>query len=284
MKNSNKEILFNKKELIFTGGVSILIAVISALIIHFINIDENLVKIAELQVNTSLVLPSLLISLLSGLIITIVPIVFKLPSVKPVLNNRKYWVIYAILFLLGLLAFQVIVMGLCSLNVRDYISFIIAILIFNFYLYLMLKMYIYGYIVHKGLFYEVVRFGLVGVIAAIFDLSTCYLFQFIILPSSWPDIALTIVSVTCGFIIGVIVNYICSVYMVFKNTTQKNNSRTPFGRFLFVFLASIGLFMGYGLQYLFFDFIGLGYLLSFVLRTLIVLVWNYLSRKFFIFR
>ncbi len=284
MKNNNKEVLFNKKELVAFGSILTLMTIASVLIVNFLNITNNPVTIAELEVNLSLFLPSLLISLISGIVITVTPILFKLPSVKPTLNKKRYWIIYSILFLLGLVAFQAIMMGLTSLSISKAISVVVAMIVFNCYLYLMLKMYLYGYVTHKGLFYEIVRFALVGVIAAMFDLSTCYIFQFLILPQSWPDIALTIVSVTFGFMVGVLVNYICSVYMVFKSTTNKDKSRTAYGRFLFVLLASVGLFMGYGFQYLFFDFIGLGYLLSFVLRTLIVLVWNYLSRKFFIFK
>jgi len=284
MKNNNKEVLFNKKELVAFGSILTLMTIASVLIVNFLNITNNPVTIAELEVNLSLFLPSLLISLISGIVITVTPILFKLPSVKPTLNKKRYWIIYSILFLLGLVAFQAIMMGLTSLSISKAISVVVAMIVFNCYLYLMLKMYLYGYVTHRGLFYEIVRFALVGVIAAMFDLSTCYIFQFLILPQSWPDIALTIVSVTFGFMVGVLVNYICSVYMVFKSTTNKDKSRTAYGRFLFVLLASVGLFMGYGFQYLFFDFIGLGYLLSFVLRTLIVLVWNYLSRKFFIFK
>jgi len=284
MENNNKEVLFNKKELVAFSSMLTVMTIISVLIINYINITNNLITIAELEVNISLILPSLFISLISGIVITVTPILFKLPSVKPTLNKKRYWIIYIILFLLGLVAFQAIVMGLTSLSISKSISVILAMIVFNSYLYLMLKMYLYGYIKHTGLFYEIVRFALVGVIAAMFDLSTCYIFQFIILPQSWPDIALTIVSVTFGFMVGVFVNYICSVYMVFKSTTNKDKSRTAYGRLLFVLLASVGLFMGYGFQFLFFDFIGLGYLLSFVLRTLIVLIWNYLSRKFFIFK
>lgn len=276
--------LFNKKELIVMSLVVLAITILSSILINLINFSNNYIEIAELRVNIPLLLPSLLISLLGGIIITIVPILFKLPAVKPILSSKKYWIIYMILFVLGLVAFQAIIMGLTSLSVSLPISTAVSVIVFSIYLYLMLKMYIYGYIGHKGIFYEVVRFGLVGVIAAMFDFTTCYIFQYLILPQSWSDIALTIVSVTFGFMVGVFVNYICSVYIVFRNTTDKNKSRTLFGRFLFVSLASMGLFMGYGFQYLFFNLLHLGYILTFVIRTLIVLVWNYLSRKFFIFK
>lgn len=284
MENNTKEILFNKKEITIVALFTTFMTVLSAVLMNTLNLPENLVDVVELQVNTSYILPALLLALVSGSLLTFIPIFFKLPSAKPNVKSTKYWIIYGILFFLGIIAFEVIFMGLISLSVSKLIAGAVAMVIFSIYLYLMLKMYIYGYITHKGLFYEVIRFSLVGVIAALFDFTTCAIFQYLILPSNWPDIALTIVSVTFGFMVGVFVNYICSVYMVFKNTTDKNTSRTTKGRVLFVLLASVGLFMGYGFQYLFFDFLELGYLLSFVLRTLIVLVWNYLSRKFFIFK
>lgn len=280
----NKKSLFTKKEMIVVGGMIAIFTIVAAIISSVLNPVASYVSFATIQANTSLIVPSLIFSLVSGIGISLIAIFVPLTDRKPSFKKTQYWVIMAILFLLGLIAYQVIVLGLDTFNSGFTLSTVIAMLIYNVYLYLMLKMYVFSYVEDKGIFYEIVRFALVGVIAALFDLSTCWLFAFVILPSSWVPIAITIVSVSCGFIVGVIVNYLCSVYMVFKNTSDKDKSRTHTGRLLFLFLAFIGLLMGYGLQYLFYDYIGLGYVLTFVIRTLIVLVWNYFSRKRFIFK
>lgn len=280
----NKKSLFTKKEMIVVGGMIAIFTIVAAIISSVLNPVASYVSFATIQANTSLVVPSLIFSVVSGIGISLIAIFVPLTDRKPSFKKTQYWVIMAILFLLGLIAYQVIVLGLDTFNSGFTLSTVIAMLIYNVYLYLMLKMYVFSYVEDRGIFYEIVRFALVGVIAALFDLSTCWLFAFVILPSSWVPIAITIVSVSCGFIVGVIVNYLCSVYMVFKNTSDKDKSRTHTGRLLFLFLAFIGLLMGYGLQYLFYDYIGLGYVLTFVIRTLIVLVWNYFSRKRFIFK
>ena len=280
----NKKTLFTKKELLVVGGMIVLFTIVAAIISAILNPVANYVSFATIQANTSLIIPSLIFSLVSGVAISLIAIFIPLTDRKPNFKKTQYLVIMAILFILGLIAYQIIILGLDTFKSSFVLSTALAMLIYNIYLYLMLKMYIFDYIEDKGIFYEVVRFALVGVIAALFDLSTCYLFVKVILPSTWLPIAITIVSVSCGFIIGVIVNYLCSVYMVFKNTSDKDKSRTHTGRLLFLFLAFIGLLMGYGLQYLFYDYIGLGFVLTFVIRTLIVLVWNYFSRKRFIFK
>jgi len=280
----NKKTLFTKKELLVVGGMIVLFTIVATIISAILNPVANYVSFATIQANTSLIIPSLIFSLVSGVAISLIAIFIPLTDRKPNFKKTQYLVIMAILFILGLIAYQIIILGLDTFKSSFVLSTALAMLIYNIYLYLMLKMYIFDYIEDKGIFYEVVRFALVGVIAALFDLSTCYLFAIVILPSTWLPIAITIVSVSCGFIIGVIVNYLCSVYMVFKNTSDKDKSRTHTGRLLFLFLAFIGLLMGYGLQYLFYDYIGLGFVLTFVIRTLIVLVWNYFSRKRFIFK
>ena len=283
-QQQNKKSLFTKKELLVVGGAITILTIVAAIIGAILDPIANYVAFATIQANTSLIVPSLIFSLVSGIVVSLIAIFIPLTDRKPNFKKTQYWVIMIILFVLGLIAYQVIILGLDTFNSGFTLSTVIAMLIYNVYLYLMLKMYVFSYVEDKGIFYEIVRFALVGVIAALFDLSTCWLFAFIILPGSWIPIAVTIVSVSCGFIVGVVVNYLCSVYMVFKNTSEKDKSRTHTGRILFLFLAFIGLLMGYGLQYLFYDYIGLGYVLTFVIRTLIVLVWNYFSRKRFIFK
>ncbi|MCI7788874.1 MAG: hypothetical protein MR518_05220, partial [Mollicutes bacterium] len=88
----------------------------------------------------------------------------------------------------------------------------------------------------------------------------------------------------------VIINYLRSTYRVYK-ATKSNFSKSIVGKIYFLGLAVIGLFIGIGLQYFFYDFLNISkgitifsYPVCFVLRTLIVMVFNYLTRKIFIYR
>ncbi len=101
---------------------------------------------------------------------------------------------------------------------------------------------------------------------------------------------MTGISTGMGFIVGVVINYLMSTYMVYKNA-KSNTSKSIKGMVLFFVLALIGLFIGIGIQYLFYDLLNLkkgitffSYPVCFVLRTLIVMVYNYISRKLLIYR
>jgi putative flippase GtrA len=285
--------LFYRKELIVVG---LLIAVLTALftlltLIYKGPAAEGQIVMDQADASKSIVydkniIPyTLIFSAADGLLLTLATLFGKfLGEEKPNLKKVSYWVIYAILFLLGLVAYLVITVGLMSVGLSFLVSILVANLIFSLYLYLMAKMYFYDYISDKRIFYEIIRFCLVGVIAAIFDFATCYLFEFYVLKSLTNEALKEFIYVTAGFIVGVTINYLCSVYMVFKATTSKDTSRTALGRFMFVFLAAIGLLIGYGINYLLINLGHVGFVLTFIIRTLIVLVWNYFSRKYLIFK
>ena len=81
-----------------------------------------------------------------------------------------------------------------------------------------------------------------------------------------------------------------STYMVYK-ASKSNLAKTAKGVIFFVVLSAIGLGIGIGLEYLLYDLfyltLGIGifiYPVVFVVRTLVVMVYNYLSRKLLIYR
>ena len=152
------------------------------------------------------------------------------------------------------------------------------------YTYLCYELCFLGHFDDPSRFFEIFRFALVGAISAIFDFSVTSLMRFVILKNLENAFAISTISVTCGFLVSVIINYLCSITMVFKNSTDKNISKTSKGVILFVFLSAIGLFMGMGLEVIFFDLLSLPEPVCFIIRTLIVLIWNYVSRKLFIFK
>ena len=163
----------------------------------------------------------------------------------------------------------------------------------------------------KSLPLEIIRFLIIGVVATIFDAGTRLLMAYLL--KDTPDLVCTGVSVLAGFIVGVIVNYIFSIIWVFQNVKDKNKAKKQKSFWLFVLLGFIGLLfhecLNYGAEYLF-NLGGLSILegqqsvintikdgtwsffgninfwmwaIIFVVGTLIVLIWNYYSRKKWIF-
>lgn len=160
---------------------------------------------------------------------------------------------------------------------------------------------------------EIIRFLVIGIVATIFDFFTKLLVSgFMKGGNEW--VILT-VSTIAGFVIGVIVNYIFSILWVFQNVADKGAAKKQSKFWLFVFLGFIGLLISlvifYGFHYFLkavtnnginivdgsnapkaifqgdWSFLWNGsfwvYFAIFCVSTLIVLIWNYKSRKKWIF-
>ncbi len=151
----------------------------------------------------------------------------------------------------------------------------------------------------KFLFYEILRFLLVGGTATAFDYAVAYLFYHLILPPDRIGGTLSLVlSTAFGFGVGLAVNWIQSVSFVFRNVKDKKKSRSGKSFLMFTLIGLIGLGltelgMHLGVSCLpeisLFGsaaFLGISWTwwISKVAMTCIVLVWNYLGRKLFIFR
>lgn len=285
-KQETSRPIFYKKEIIVISSLILILSCIACLITIPLKFNDEIIKIGEFTILKGQILPCSLLGLGVNIILFIFAYFVKLTPDKNTFlegNKASKIVPLIILFLLGILAFIIVDTVIYSLGLNNFVATtFIASIIELIYFYLMIKLYVFNYIEEKHIFYEIIRFILVGVIASLFDFATCFVFQFYIL-KSLNAVAITILSVTAGFIVGVIINYLCSVYMVYKSSTS-NKSKTLYGKVLFLVLALVGLGLGYLLQYCFYDVLHLGYVLTFIIRTLIVLVWNYLSRKFFIFK
>lgn len=170
---------------------------------------------------------------------------------------------------------------------------------------------------------EILRFLVVGIIATIFDLLTKLIVNTIIGDSlnslNDGNFTKTFLGYLAGFIVGVIINYLLSTFWVFKNVKDVKKSKTFKGIMLFFLFSLLGFLIGltitYGLGYL----ISLGgidildfklfsgessffsaefwqyfascltdgafwlYIFVFCFQTIVVLVWNYVTRKKFIY-
>lgn len=231
---------------------------------------------------------SLLTSLFSSLflVVSLMILSFFLPETsKAGRLDKKRWAWLIILSFFGVLAGVVLQFILIDyMCMTFYIGTPLTLIIVSIY-----QLFTYSLTVQNKLecqdrLWEIYRFALVGAIAAVFDFSVTYLIRYGFETTSISSYISTFVAVGVGFTVGVIINYICSVTMVFKTHSDKDISRKASGILLFVGLATVGLFIGIGLEVLFFNVLKLPAIVSFIIRTLVVLVWNYISRKVFIFK
>ena len=96
-----------------------------------------------------------------------------------------------------------------------------------------------------------------------------------------PSVLASCVGTGVGFLAGLAVNYILSVLFVFD---EKGNSRTLSGFVVFALLSAGGLAINVLGMYLFVDLAHWNEWLIKILLTLVVLVYNYVTRKLIIFR
>ena len=145
----------------------------------------------------------------------------------------------------------------------------------------------------KEIFFEIIRFLLVGGLATICDYLVFYLFNVHILKSI--DIKInTIISTTLGFITGLLVNWFLSTF-VYKNINKDLLSKRTvfikyillclFGYLLTLLVMTLTTPIHNNLIITIFNIdIAVYKWLFKILMTLIVLIINYLGRKFFVFK
>ena len=160
----------------------------------------------------------------------------------------------------------------------------------------------------KSLSNEIIRFVVTGLICSILDLLVCQLFIFILKDANLT--VKTVVSTAMGFLVGVIANYILSTFWVFTGGKNESKTKTPIFIVLFVLLSIGALLLSVGtmelsriivlngwginivehgfetiLNFTFYkDQIFWVYFLCFCIKTLIGLIWNYLTRKYILYK
>ena len=149
----------------------------------------------------------------------------------------------------------------------------------------------------RQLVWEIFRFLLVGGVATLADYFVFWLFDAWIFPVAWGTVAL-VLSTALGFCVGLIVNWVLSVRFVFRETEEKISvhAKKPFLTFALIGLIGL-LITELGVVLLVWAFpsftlfgnatlLGTAWEKWFAkaIMTFLVLVWNYLGRKIFIFR
>lgn len=285
-------------ETLIASGIILLLSLIVFLVVYLIKIvpDEEHVVSITYSADKAIQFDSRfgVMTLVNGIILSVAYFLiyfFVRPSgIKPTFGpKKKYLVAWIILGLFGYLAYLVLAILFSGWGVSFAWSSFIASVLVGTYDYLIYKLYMEERTLSNAIFWEFFRFAIVGLVAAVFDLLTCTLVQFVAFRGN-EEWYVTVVATACGFLIGVVINYLMSTYMVYKNA-HSSFSKTAGGMITFFILSAIGLGIGIGLQYLLYDYLclqvgvsWLSYPVDFVIRTLIVMVYNYITRKVFIYK
>lgn len=155
----------------------------------------------------------------------------------------------------------------------------------------------------KELFWEIFRFLLVGGTATLVDYFVFWIFDGLLFPLFMPTTAVwhtvsLVLATALGFCVGLAVNWILSVTFVFKHVKDEVEAKSKKSFAIFTIIGIIGLVITeFGIILLVALFpeitlFGVKELfntawekwIAKVIMTCIVLVWNYLGRKIFIFK
>ncbi|MDP4120232.1 MAG: GtrA family protein [Bacillota bacterium] len=135
----------------------------------------------------------------------------------------------------------------------------------------------------RAAFMEIIRFAIVGVICFIFDAGTLWLVMHFVFGNQINNFS-TGVSTTAGFLIGVTMNYILSIFFVFIREDQKDKGKNAKAMIIFLVGSAIGLLLNNVIMNIGAVQLNFYYMIVKVFATLVVMVWNYLSRKILIFK
>ena len=134
----------------------------------------------------------------------------------------------------------------------------------------------------KALLFEFLRYCIVGGLAFLVDIGLLNLFNRVILPELG---GLRIyIATAVGFCAGLVFNYILSLLFVFNTAKHTKVGRSVGAFLIFAVIGAIGLgltelgmYIGHGLFGINENFVK-------IVVTGVVLLWNYLGRKIFIFK
>lgn len=119
---------------------------------------------------------------------------------------------------------------------------------------------------------KIIKFIIVGGIATIIDFVCLYIFK------EFLNIDVIIAN-TLSFIISVTYNYIASITWVFDVNKNKNKN-VQF--ILFIVFSIVGLIINNVILYILTDKLNIYYLISKVIATIIVMIFNFITRKKFL--
>ena len=124
----------------------------------------------------------------------------------------------------------------------------------------------------KKLLAQFMKFGVVGVIAFVIDYGLLALLTELFGINY-------LVSATISFTASVVFNYVASMRYVFTHKEGMSRRREFV---IFVVLSVIGLLINSGCMWAGVELLGVHYLLTKIVATAIVMIWNFVTRKIFL--
>ena len=140
---------------------------------------------------------------------------------------------------------------------------------------------------NKALIIEFLRYAVVGGASAVVDMAVNYFSLFYLFGGTKDDRGLVALSVALGFTVGLTANFILSNVFVFKSEEQRKKGKTARGFLIYAAVGIVGFIITELMTLLGTLVIGEGgfwYLVLTVGVKGVVLVWNYVGRKIFVYR
>ncbi len=133
----------------------------------------------------------------------------------------------------------------------------------------------------KPLFFEFMRFCIVGGLAFLVDFGVLVLLNNIL-----PELfgSRLYIATAVGFIAGLSFNYILSIRFVFINARKLHVGRSMKAFLVFALVGTVGFGLTELGMYIGTELLFVNYMLVKIFVTGIVLIWNYIGRKMFIFK
>ena len=125
--------------------------------------------------------------------------------------------------------------------------------------------------IYSKLFKQLFRFGVVGFTAFLIDAGVLYVL------TEYLHVYYLVSSVI-SFIVSLAYNYILSIFWVFDVKKRQTYKEV----LLFAILSVIGLGVNQLVMYLGVDLLNIHYMLCKIIATIIVMVYNFITRKIFI--
>ena len=119
---------------------------------------------------------------------------------------------------------------------------------------------------------KIIKFSIVGGIATLIDFVCLYIFKEFFNFN-------VILANTLSFTISVIYNYIASITWVF-DVNKNKNKKVKF--ILFIIFSIVGLITNNIILYILTDKLNIYYLISKIIATLFVMIFNFITRKKFL--
>ena len=125
--------------------------------------------------------------------------------------------------------------------------------------------------IYSKLFKQLFRFGVVGFTAFLIDAGVLYVL------TEYLHVYYLVSSVI-SFIVSLAYNYILSIFWVFDVKKKQTYKEV----LLFAILSIIGLGVNQLVMYLGVDLLNIHYMLCKIIATIIVMIYNFVTRKIFI--